>query len=100
MQPLTPEFQKLLEIGTILGGVSTIGVIFLIVRIVIETIQRKKNGNPSRDMVDMLRRITETQSRLVLLGEQQSAILSKMVDQLHDIDRSLAVIKDRTNDGG
>jgi len=126
MQALTPEYQKLLEIGTLLGGTSTIGIIAFIVKAFIDGAKRKKNAdnNPNSITVMLLQQQSETLKSLtsnlttmVALDSQQANILSSIANgmqeikvdtsnlpamgkQLQDIDRCLAVVKDRLKDGG
>ena len=126
MQPITPEFQKLLELTAMLGGVSTVGVLALIVRIFVEGWKKKKNseGNPGTVTAMLLQQQSETLKSLatnlttmVALNGQQANILSSiamgmqeikvdtsnlpaMGNKLQEIDRCLAVVKDRLKDGG
>jgi hypothetical protein len=124
-QALTPEFQKLLELSAMLGGVSTIGIIAFIVKAFIDGSKRKKNGNGNPNTVtvmllqqqsETLKSLTANLTTMVALDGQQASILASIakgiqevkVDttnlpaiakQLQDIDRCLAVVKDRLNDG-
>ena len=126
MHPYTAEYQKLLEIGTMLGGVSSVGIIAFIVKAFIDGAKRKKNAddNPNSITVMLLQQQSETLKSLtanlttmVALDGQQASILSgiasgmqeikvdtsnlpAMGKQLQDIDRCLAVVKDRLKDGG
>jgi hypothetical protein len=126
MEPLTPEFQKLLELIAMLGGVSTLGVLALIVRIFVEGWKKKKNseGNPGSVTAILLQQQSETLKSLatnlttmVALDAQQANILASiatgiqelkidttslpaMGKQLQEIQTCLAVVKDRLKDGG
>jgi hypothetical protein len=124
MQPLTPDFQKMLEIGSLLGGVSTIGIIAFIVKAFIDGSKRKKdNGKADEVTVLLLQQQSETLKSLsanltamVTLNGMQANILGGIANgiqeikidtanlpsvgkQLQEIQTCLAVVKDRLNQG-
>jgi hypothetical protein len=124
MQPLTPEFQKMLEIGTLLGGVSTIGIIAFVVKAFIDG-NRKKNGNARTDDVTLLllqqqsetlKSLVMNQTTMVAIQTQQTNILGtittniqevkintmampSITTQLQNISTCLSVLKDRLAKG-
>jgi hypothetical protein len=126
MQPVTVELQKLIELSSMVGAVNTVAVLGLIVNIIFQHFRAKKknDGNPNAITVMLLQQQSETLKSLtanlttmVALGGQQANILAGIANgiqeikldtsnlpamgkQLQEIDRCLAVVKDRLEKGG
>jgi hypothetical protein len=124
MEPITPPFQALLELISLLSIVSSAGVLGLIVNIFFQYRRAKKNnGNPGLSPIlqqqnaQTLQKISESIILLTSLQSQQAGILSTLAQniqnvktdtsgipaiagQIQSIQTCLAVVKDRLSTGG